>query len=371
MKKRTLHFAERTRAGLPAAVLGAFLFLGADARAAIPPVEKLLPADTLVVIAAPDCTKLGQLFGKSPQIPLLNDPTSLLSQLLADDLASLVTLMPAWNDPAMRPFRDKFVAKWKEEFVAPLERDLGVKLDDYAALPQGLFALAVTQNGWNGEDNQSPALLALLDTRDRSGQLKTNLAQLRKKWVDAGKSIRTEKIRDVEFSIVPLSSNDVPKTLKAFFPHRQEVLELGKEPDTKNAPKDELVIGQFESLLIVGSSTKAVEKVVIHLTGGSAPALADEPAFEANRLAFFRDAQFYGWFNAKALFDILLHAPPEKPNPQAPSLLPSLRTDKLISALGLPGLKTVAFDLRDSSDGSVSELFFGVPETAGRAFSKS
>src|ERR1041385_8430343 len=175
-----------------------------------------------------------------------------------------------WNDLAMKPFRDKFMTKWKEEFTTPLERELGVKFDDYSALPQGQFTVAVTQNGWTGkDDSDSPGLLLLLDAKDKSDRLKKNLADLRKKWVDDGKSIKTEKIRDVEFSIVPLSSNDVPRTLRRFFPQKQTVQELGKE-DEKPAPdKSQLVVGQFESLLIVGTSTKAIERIVAQLTGGS------------------------------------------------------------------------------------------------------
>ena len=41
----------------------------------------------------------------------------------------------------MKPFHDKFMAKWNEEFVAPLERDLGVKLSDFTDLPQGQLTL--------------------------------------------------------------------------------------------------------------------------------------------------------------------------------------------------------------------------------------
>ena len=53
----------------------------------------------------------------------------------------------------MKPFHDNFMAKWNAKFVAPLERDLGVKLADFADLPQGQFTFAVTQNGWNGSDD--------------------------------------------------------------------------------------------------------------------------------------------------------------------------------------------------------------------------
>ncbi len=36
----------------------------------------------------------------------------------------------------------------------------------------------------------------------KASQLKTNLADLKKKWIDAGKNVKTEKIRDIEFSVI-------------------------------------------------------------------------------------------------------------------------------------------------------------------------
>src|SRR5436189_6345551 len=80
--------------------------------AAIPAPEKLLPDDTLVVITAPDFAKLRDVYASCPQTQL-------------------------WSDPAMKPFKDKFMSKLREEFFQPLERELGVSLDDYAKLPQG------------------------------------------------------------------------------------------------------------------------------------------------------------------------------------------------------------------------------------------
>ena len=304
--------------------------------AAIPAAGMILPADTLLVITAPDCVKLRELFRKSPQ-----------SQF--------------WNDPSMRPFREKFLIKWNEEFVAPLERDWGVKFDDYATLFQGQCTLAVTQEGWSAQSGDAPAVLFLLDAKDKSDQLKKNLAALRQKWADDGKAIQTEKIRDVEFIVVPLTTNDVPKTLKQLFPQRQQVRELGREEE-KPAGRTELVIGQFESLLIVGTSTKAVEKVVARLTGGALPALAESAAFEANRLALFRESPLFGWFNTKAVGDVLARVPDAKPNPQAPNPMPPVYLAKAIGATGLSGLKTAAFALHDLGDGTLLELFLGAPE---------
>ena len=311
--------------------------LASQAVAAIPPAEKLLPADTLLVFSVPDCEKLGGILERTPQNRL-------------------------WNDPAMKPFRDACLVKWKSDLIEPLERDLGVKLADYTALLRGQLTLAITQDGWTGQSEAETGNLLLLDARDKSDQLKTNLTELRKKWTDAGKAVRTEKLRDVEFSVVTLSSNDVPPTIKRFFPQKQVVQELGREPEEPSTKPNELVVGQFESLLIVASSLRTVESVVAHLTGGSAPALADEAAFESDRLKFFRESAAFGWCNAKRYFDVVAQIPPTEPNPQAPTplVLPDFR--RVCDSLGLLGLKTLAFNFREQPDGALLELFIGAPD---------
>jgi hypothetical protein len=309
-------------------------------RAAIPPAENLLPSDTLFLLTAPDCAALRAAMGQSPQGLL-------------------------WNDPAMRPFHDKFMAKWSESFVGPLEHDLGVTLADFADLPQGQFTFAVTQNGWNGGDDKAPGIILLLDAKDKSDLLKTNLAALEQKWRDEGKPVRTETMRGISFSIVSLSSNDIPPSLARIFPKRQPVSELGAE--TKPAPPGELVVGQFESLLIVGNSTKVLEAVAAHLTGGTMPALADSAIFASDKLSQFRDSPlYYGWFNAKTFFTVLAQIPPAQPNPDAPSPMPQIPWDKILNASGLMGLKSASFSYRESHDGAQINLFLAAPES-GRA----
>ena len=319
------------------AALAALLTLAAPARAAIPPAEDLLPADTLLLLTVPDFAGLRTASTVSPQWLF-------------------------WNDPAMKPFHDKFMAKWNEQFIAPLERDLGVKFSDFTDLPQGQLTFAVTQNGWSGGDNPTPGLLLLLDARGKSDLLKTNLAALRKKWTDAGRPMHTETLRGIAFSVVPLSSNDVPATLAGIFPKRQPVQELGKE--NKPPPPGEIVIGQYESLLIVGSSLKAVEPVATRLTGGALPPLAGNARFAADQLAQFRAAPlYYGWLNAKTLFDVLVHIPPPEPNPVAPSPVPPIPWDKILGASGLTGLKSACFSYNESHDGSQLNFYLAVPET--------
>jgi hypothetical protein len=316
------------------------LLLGATLamRAAIPPVESLLPADTLFLLDTPDGVALRAASRHSPQWLF-------------------------WNDPAMKPFRDKFIAKWDKEFVKPLEHDLGVKLDDFTDLLQGQFALAITQNGWNGSNDVDPGLLLLLDTKSKSSQLRTNLAGLRQKWTQAGKPLQTETLHGISFSVVTLSSNDVPGALAKIFPTAQPVQELGKE--NKPPPPGKLYVGQFDSLLIAGNSRMAVDTVAARLKGGSNPSLNDNPLFAADRVSRFHGKPlYYGWFNARTFFNVLVHIPPPEPNPEAPSPMPAIPWMKILDASGLTGLKSISFACRESREGSRADFFISVPESA-------
>lgn len=323
-----------------------FAFLWAThAAIVIPPPEKLLPADTLLLVTAPDFRKLAAIYRQSPEGRFL-------------------------KDPAMKSCVDKFLLKGEEDFLKPLERELNVDFESYADLPRGQVTFAITQNGWQGKDDQTPGLLLLIDTRDKSSQLKTNLALFRQKWVDTGKTVRFEKIRGSEFLVLPMSSNDVPRTLRRYLPHLVPTEELGAAPEhPRPGPAHELVIGQVESLLILGDSTKTVEKVVAQLTGGSAPTLSESAAYQACHLALFRTAPVYAWLNAKILVDVLSR-PPEKPdNLQAPNPF-DMKIDKLIAAGGLPGLKSIAFSFDFGNDGQLFQCFLGIPESSRRGVLK-
>ncbi|HVU07909.1 MAG TPA: hypothetical protein VHG89_05120 [Verrucomicrobiae bacterium] len=322
------------------------LTLAISVRAALPPAENLLPSDTLLLLSVPDCATLRATMHQSPQWLL-------------------------WNDPAMKPFHDKFMAKWNEQFVTPLQNDLGIKLSDFEDLPQGQLTFAVTQNGWNGnDDNKKPGIILLLDAKDKSDLLKTNLAALRKKWTATGKNVYTETISGIPFSIVPLNSNNIPPALAGLLPKSQPVQELGK-PTTPAAPAGELVVGQFQSLLIVSTSTKSAQAVATRLTGGALPPLSDNPLFAADKLSQFRDSPLYfGWFNTKVFFDVLSHIPPPEPNPDAPSPMPQIPWDKVLNASGLTGLKTATFVYRETREGEQLDSSLAAPEASRQGILK-
>src|SRR5258706_13256534 len=91
---------------------------GFNLHAAVPPAEKLLPEDTLLMLCIPDFAKARELYSASPQGRF-------------------------WSDPAMKPFKDKFMDKVRSVYLAPLKPDLAARLKNYTNLPQGHLTRAV------------------------------------------------------------------------------------------------------------------------------------------------------------------------------------------------------------------------------------
>ncbi len=304
---------------------------GLAARAAIAPAENLLPTDTLAFFTVPDAAALRTASHHSPGLMF-------------------------WNDPAMKPFHDQFMGKFNARFITPLESDLGLKVADFLALPQGQVTLAVTVNGSNGHDDVPPGLLLLLDAKDQSGLLKTNLAALTKKWTDAGRALRTEKLHGLAFTVVPLGSND----LSGLIPRRPPVSEIGKTQPPPPKP-GEIFFTQYGSLLVAGNSSKVVDAIAAHLTGGSLPAIAADPNFAADKLSQFRDApEYYGWFNAAKFISLMV--PGDSAAADDSSSMMPFSPSKILVATGLDGLKSASFALRETSDGSSLALHLTAPE---------
>ncbi|HVV73012.1 MAG TPA: hypothetical protein VHI52_16165, partial [Verrucomicrobiae bacterium] len=324
----------------------ALLGFVASSRATVPAPEKLLPDDTLILVTAPDFPRLREIWSKTPQ-----------SQF--------------WNDPAMRPFKEHFVSKWNEDLLKPLERDLGIKLADYAALLQGQITFALIRNGWQGGSDPAPGAVLLVDSKDKKDQLKQALADLRKKMTDSGKTLRTEKVHEIDFTVVGLSSNDIPKSLSKLVPHSTDAEDEDDNAQPKKAAdKSEWVFGQVDSLLVVGSSPKAVEKIVVRLSGGTVPQLGELAAYQASHLAMFREAPLYAWVNTRPFIDILLQkAGEKKEDADAPNPF-DISPDKIVNALGLGGLKSVALSFQNSDQGMLFQAFLNVPETARQGIFK-
>lgn len=327
--------------------LGLLLACAGASFGATPPPEKLLSADTVAVLTIPDYAKTSAAWKQSPSSRL-------------------------WADPSVKAFRDKFTGKLQADLIGPLEKQLGIKFSDYTELAQGQVTFALMANEWNGNAvPKEPGFLFLVDTGGKSDSLKTNLATLKSKWVESGNQLRVEKIRDVEFTTLILKSDDLKKSLGKTFPKSNAgdaALAPPKPGDTdKNT---ELFVGQSGSLLIVGTVARDVERVLASQGGGGSGGLSDEALFASSYGPMFRDAQVYGWLNTKSILDAALKMMSnDSANGQGRGAM-GMQPDKLMGALGLTGLQTVSFNVRDTGDGYMLGFNLGVPEAQRRGLFK-
>jgi len=310
--------------------------------AAIPPLDRILPADTLFVAAVPDMDRMRDFKKASAQTRF-------------------------WNDPAMKPFTDHFVAGWNSDFVAPLERELGIHLEDYTSLPQGLVAFAITRS--SGPAN-APGMIFIVDTKTKSPQLTTNLTNLRRKWLASGKSMQTEKLHGVDCMSLTVSSEDMPKTLKKYFSNPDSQIPTDDPEAKKPQTKGTVVIGQFESLLIIGNTTEAVDSIASRLAGGSAPVLGDVDSFTADQAAILRDAPLFAWANVHAFIQMALEKPDGAPDAPPMGPMGMFKPEKIIAATGVNGLRSVSLAYRNTGDGLLTQIFFRAPESTRQGLLK-
>jgi len=316
-------------------VLFLFFVLGGfwpGLRADVLPPEKLLPKDTILVVTIPDCA--------TGWTVLTNIPYGRL-----------------WSDPQFKPFKNKFIDKFSSDVIAPMERTLSIRWADYQGLAQGQATLALLPVSQPERPEQHFSFIFILDSKSHAAQLKTNLADIRQKWSAAGKPMKARKIREVDFTTLVLSPDDLSW---------EKILSKPKTPGSpdetaRGTNKVELTIGQSDSLLVVSDSTQAIEKVLSRQTGGLVPGLEEEPLFRSDFAAHLHDAPLYAWANVKSAMENLTKSAGDEEGVAA-----ALRPDSLLGALGLTGLTSASLSYRNSTEGLSALLFVGVPESTRR-----
>ena len=294
---------------LTLACLCAAFVLGLPARAALPPAEKLLPADTLVVLTIPDWDKTTTAAQDFP-----------LAQL--------------WRDPAMKPFAEKLATKLTE-FIGQEDKDFSRDWAEFKPLLGGQITFAVVRNDWAGEPNTGPDIVMLLDVKDKAKQLKDFIEKCEKRDADAGKTIQRETVRGVKFA----------RTLK------------GKNQDADGKKQPQPYVGQSGSLLLLSESTKTLEKVLARQDGAGA-GLEETPEFERARSTVARDAQAFGWVNVKAFAGVLAKLPagPQDGNPLG------VAPGRILDAIGLSGVDGVVLTARQAGEGTHFDMFIHAPQ---------
>ena len=306
--------------------------------AAVPPPDKLLPSETFMVFTMPNLSATKKASG---------------------------AMLQFWNDPVMKPFKDKLVTKWKSDVVEPFEREFGIKFSEYADLAQGQVTLAIVEP----PAEEAKGLLFLVDTGDKTEAMKTNLASLKKSWVDKGKQIKSDKIRDVEFTTYIFQSDEFSKTLDKIFPDPAEGFEKLEEPKQKKAAKKvEWMVGQSGSLFILGESPKLIEKVLARQAGGNVPGLSEQATFSTHYGPLFRTADAYGWVNLKTVMDLAAKQPKEAE--EKPKRGAAFDPMAILKGMGLNAVQSVAVSLQNSPEGMVGNFVVSVPESSRQGIFK-
>jgi hypothetical protein len=300
--------------------------------AAVPPPEKLLPKDTVLVITAPDWAKARLFWSNAPYARL-------------------------WQDASLKPFKDKFMDQFTTGIIKPLEQNWGIKFSDYASLAQGQVTLAFMPVTPKNKSDSSWAGILVMDTKDHAGQLKTNLAQLIKKWGAAGKPMKSQKIRQTDFTTLMVSPGDLSS--KKIFPGLKPSEPSDDDTADSHAKNIEITVGQSDSLLLVSTSTEAIDKILSRQAGGLLPPLEEEPAFQADYGARLRQSPFYVWLNTKALTELMSKPPAGAEDDAAAD---ATRMNTLFSATGLMDLTSASISYQSFREGHVVQLFLAVPE---------
>ncbi|MCF7765080.1 MAG: hypothetical protein K9N62_15535 [Verrucomicrobia bacterium] len=311
----------------------AWVSLGISAGAAAPRPALLMPSETLFVLSVPDWESAVQAFEGS-------------------------SVGRLWVDPSFKPFRNKLMAGITEGVVGPMEKELGLKLSEFSGLLRGQLTLAVTQEKGEGAAAGAPGVVLVLDSRQESEALRKLIATLKRKWIDAGRQIKTQRIRDVEFSSLIVRSAELSGLVGAVF---QDATGEGNG-EASGVPGEELeiVLGQSESLLLIGNSAKTLERVLIRQAGGLVPPLEENPDFDLARADGFADAVAFGWVQFTPIYEAMVRQAVASEaggggSPFAP------RADKVLEATGLNGLKSLAFRVNSGPDGILGEALVGVP----------
>lgn len=299
----------------------------------VPPAEKLLPADTLGVFTVPDLAATRRLINQSPHLQL-------------------------WQDPALGPFVNKFWSKFETEVLKPIEEELGASLTNYFALAQGQVTLALTRNGWPAQAGATPGLVVLIDSREESVRLAKLLEEGRAKLAARGENIKTRRIGGAEFLVLAIQPPAPTKSDE----EQDDADDDDAEPAAPGLAPQELYVGQSGTLFLAANSPIDLEKIMTLKSGGAVMALGDSTSFMADFDATLREATVYGWLNLEPVINIAAQSLPGAEAGMPMGLNPA----RLLSALGLNGLKTLSFAGAIRGDGATSEMRVRVPEVERR-----
>jgi hypothetical protein len=279
-------------------LVGFTLVSSAKAAKAAPSLEALLPAETVLVVAAPNYASAKKHFKDSASGQF-------------------------WDSAEFKPFRKKLADGFEANVLAGIEEELAIDFEAFEEMASGPVALAVVPGQDAGEE---PALLLLLDAGRKSATLRRTLSRLERDWRKDDREVSETEIGGVDFTTV-------------------------RDPEGDR----QVHIGRVGAQLVVGTKSAQIEGVLARLNGKGAGALAGSPAFAADHGAVLKGADFYVWANPSAVLPQLLDNLPDGAEV-------GIDFGEVVGALGIDGLGTLAMAYSERPDGAHSELFIGLPK---------
>lgn len=260
--------------------------------------QSLLPAETVLVMAAPNYASAKKHFkgGASAQF---------------------------WDSAEFKPFRKKLVNGFKENVLVMIEEELAIDFEAFEEMASGPVALAVVPGLAAGEE---PALLLLLDAGRKSFALRRTLSRMKRDWKKADRKVSETEISGVDFTTL-------------------------SEPEGNR----QMHVGRVGTQLVIGTKPAQIEGVLARLNGNGDGPLADNAAFAASHSALLKEADFYVWTNPSAVLPQLLDNLPDGAEL-------GIDFGEVVSALGINGLGTFAMAYSERPSGAHYELFIGLPK---------
>lgn len=241
--------------------------------AALPLAPGWLPAETVAWVTIPDVRRFRQSWNG-------------------------LSLVRLWADPAMAPFRQHFLKAWNEEVLQPLEQRWAISWTELAEWPQGQWTWAWVAGSARGGEPPGGVVMAL-EVGDRRERVRTNLTALQQRWVAAGRSVRTEKVRGIPGLVLGLARGGWTEALWAALHDRAE-LPAGQPPSAAPASLPagqnpfELGVLLHGGVLWMSDQLGLLERVLARLDGAQVPSLAETGRLEPGDLEALGSSMVFG-----------------------------------------------------------------------------
>ena len=321
---------------------------------AMAPAPELLPADTVGFLTAPDWSKAKTAW-------------------LASNLGKL------WEDPAMRPFRTKFEQRFGEEITGHLEKNLGINTSELIGLARGQVTFAIFRRGGPGAGGLggaggTPPWVLLIDTGDSSNAAKSWVDKASKQMRSRNRTLKTTRIRDVDFQTLVLTPAEFSELTKGSFDAPDVEAD---DDDDDDKPKDktqpgkpqpktiEVLFGISGSCLMIGTHTGTLEPILSRLKGGDSPVLAGQERYLSAAKSVLKGGQIQGWIDVAPLTSAA--------QTSLGGSLGMLGADpsRILTALGLDAVRWAGFQLMETPEGTSFHGALAVPEAQRTGLTKA